>query len=84
MCAYLTAHAIRRHEQQFGWKNFRVLAVTTDDQRMRSMQEGLRQLHIADSPGDSLFFFASRSALSMSDPLAHTWHDGTDRGIKLI
>jgi hypothetical protein len=37
MRAYLTAHAEKRHERQFGWRTFRVLTVTTDDHRKRSM-----------------------------------------------
>jgi hypothetical protein len=42
MLAYLTAHANKQHESQFGWKAFRVLTVTTDHQRMHSMIEALR------------------------------------------
>jgi hypothetical protein len=57
MRAYLAAHAGKQHEQHFGWKNFRVLTVTTDEQRIRSMQDGLRQLNIPGSLGVSLFFF---------------------------
>ncbi|HTW53359.1 MAG TPA: replication-relaxation family protein, partial [Stellaceae bacterium] len=30
MRGYLAAHAARQHERQFGWKNFRVLTITTD------------------------------------------------------
>jgi len=82
--AYLTAYAGKQHERQFGWKSFRVLVVTTEDQRIRSVQEILRELHIPDSPGPSLFFLATRSALSMSGPLDHTWHDGSDREVRLI
>jgi DNA-binding Lrp family transcriptional regulator len=82
--AYLTAHAGKEHERHFGWKNFRVLTVTTDDHRIRSMQETLRRLHVPNSLGPSLFFFATRSALRMSDPLAHSWRDGAGRNVKLI
>jgi hypothetical protein len=34
MRGYLSAHASKQHEQQFGWKAFRVLTVTTDQQRL--------------------------------------------------
>ncbi len=84
MHAYLNAYAGKQHERQFGWKSFRVLTVTTDDQRIRSIQETLRQLHILNSPGPSLFFFATRDQLRASDPLAHNWHDGNGREIRLI
>ena len=35
MRAYLTAQAAKLHEQQFGWKAFRVLTITTDQLRFR-------------------------------------------------
>ena len=35
MRAYLTAQAAKWHEQQFGWKAFRVLTITTDQLRFR-------------------------------------------------
>ena len=54
---YLTAHAAKQHERQFGWKTFRVLTVTTDQHRMQSMMEALRQLHVPNSIGAPLFFF---------------------------
>ena len=44
MRAYLTAHAAKQHERQFGWNTFRVLTVTTDDRRARTMMEALRRL----------------------------------------
>jgi hypothetical protein len=43
MRAYLTAHAAKQHERQFGWKTFRVLTVTTDHHRVESMMEALRK-----------------------------------------
>ena len=84
MLAYLTAYSARQHEKQFGWKTFRVLTVTTDDQRIRSMQETLRKLNVPNSPGPSLFLFATKSALSVNNPLSHTWRDGNSRESRLI
>jgi hypothetical protein len=84
MHAYLTAHAARQHERQFGWKTFRVLTVTTDARRAQLMKEALRQLRVAHSPGPSPFFFAIRDELRASDPLAHTWHDGNGRDVCLM
>ena len=83
MRAYLTAHAAKQHERQFGWKTFRVLTVTTDHHRMQSMMEALRQLHVPNSMGAPLFFFATRDELCTSNPLAHTWRDGASRGVQL-
>ncbi len=79
MRAYLIAHAAKQHERQFGWKNFRVLTVTTDDRRRQSMIDALRRLRVPHSLGASLFYFATRDELSVGNPLAHTWHDGNDR-----
>jgi hypothetical protein len=84
MRAYLTGHAAKQHERQFGWKTFRVLTVTTDDCRTRSMTEALRQLRVPHSPGASLFFFATRYELRGSDPLAHVWQDGNGREVRLM
>ena len=76
MRAYLAAHAAKQHERQFGWKNFRVLTVTTDRQRMQSMKEALRGLRVPRSPGASLFLFSTFDDLQSSDPLAYRWQDG--------
>jgi len=57
MRAHLTADAARQHERQFGWKNFRVLTITTDHDRMQSMTEALPQLRVPHSPEPSLFLF---------------------------
>jgi hypothetical protein len=79
MRAYLAAHAAGVHTRQFGWKTFRVLVVTTDQHRMRSMIESLQRLHVPGSVGASLFFFATRDELRARDPLTHTWRDGAGK-----
>jgi hypothetical protein len=43
---YLSAHVAKQHERQFGWKNFRVLTITTDWQRIASMSEASQRLHV--------------------------------------
>ncbi|MEY9470838.1 hypothetical protein ABH992_003237 [Bradyrhizobium yuanmingense] len=82
--AYLAAHAAKMHESQFGWRAFRVLTVTTDLSRAKSMKEALRQLNVPHSPGPSLFLFAVRDELRASDPIAYTWEDGAGRQVKLV
>ena len=84
MRGYLTAHAAKQHERQFGWNTFRVLTITTDDRRARTMAESLRSLRIPHSPGASLFFFATRDELRAGDPLAHAWQDGAGRDVRLM
>ena len=84
MRAYLSAHAAREHERCFGWNTFRVLTVTTDESRLQSMREALADIHQPHSLGPSLFFFATRSALHVSDPLLHTWSSGDGRHVSLL
>jgi DNA-binding Lrp family transcriptional regulator len=84
MRAYLTAHAAKLHEKHFGWKTFRVLIVTTDEQRVHSSMEELRRIRVAGSPGASLFFFTTRSQLYGVNPLSDVWQDGNSREARLI
>src|SRR5436190_2625351 len=84
MRVYLTAHAAKQHERQFGWKNFRVLTITTDRQRIRTMQTALREIHAPRSAGPALFLFATFAELNATTPLAYEWLDGTGRAAPLI
>jgi len=84
MRGYLTAHAMREHERQLGWKTFRVLTISTDSQRVRSMIDAARRLHIPGSPGASLFLFATFADLNATSVFAHRWQDGLNRSITLI
>jgi hypothetical protein len=84
MRVYLAAHAAKQHERQFGWKNFRVLVVTTDRNRIDTMMTALRQIRVPRSAGPSLFLFATFDALQSNDPLAYRWQDGTGRSVQLI
>lgn len=84
MQSYLSAHAARLHEKTFGWKTFRVLTVTTDAFRLRSMQQAAADLHVPHSPGAPLFLFATRDDLAGVDPLAYRWQDGMGRAVTLI
>jgi hypothetical protein len=84
MHAYVSAHASKQHVRQFGWKNFRVLTLTTDRLRMQSMKEALRQLRVAHSFGASLFAFSTFAGLRATSPLVHEWLDGSGRAVRLI
>ena len=83
MRVYLAAHAGKQHERQFGWKNFRVLIVTTERRRMQSMMEASRQLRVARSVGPSLFLFTTFGDVRATPPLACEWLDGEDRPVRL-
>jgi len=47
------------------------------------MTEALRQLHVPQSPGATLFLFALRDELQAGDPIAHAWRDGNRREVRL-
>jgi DNA-binding Lrp family transcriptional regulator len=84
MRVYLSAHAANQHGRQFGWKNFRVLAVTTDRQREQSMKRALQGVRVPHSPGASLFIFATFDELRATNPLTHQWLDGSGHAARLI
>jgi len=84
MRVYLAAHAAKQHERQFGWKNFRVLTVTTDRQRMQSMKDALEGLRVPGSSGASLFLFSTFGDLGMAGPLAPCWQDGKGRTASVL
>ena len=84
MRAYLSAHAVRQHERQFGWKTFRVLTVTTDETRIRTMMESLRDIRVPHSPGASLFFFATKNQVGQTDEILKSWRDGNGKSASLV
>jgi hypothetical protein len=84
MHAYLAAYAAKQHERQFGWKNFRVLTITTDRPRILSMTEALRGLRVPHSRGASLFVFSTFDDLRAGDPLSLAWIDGAGQHVRLI
>jgi hypothetical protein len=84
MRAYLAAHAAGLHERTYGWKAFRVLAVTTDTRRMHTMIDALQKLPMPRGPGAALFFFTTQEQLRSADPLRDIWRDGTGRAVALI
>ena len=83
MRAYLSAYAAKQHERLFGWKTFRVLTVTTDQRRTRSMIDALHALRVPHSPGAGLLLFANADELRRRDPLLHTWRGGDGHEVRL-
>lgn len=82
MRAYLAAYAEGRHLQQFGWKTFRVLVATTDQQRLQSMLGALQRLR-AEGLDPTLFFFALRDELRVEGPIEQVWRDGLEKNTRL-
>jgi len=84
MRVYLAAHAAKLHVRQFCWPSFRVLTITTDRQRMRTMLAALRQIHVPRSPGPALFLFATFAELHVTSAIEYEWLDGIGRSVALI
>ena len=84
MRVYLAAHAAKQHERQFGWKNFRVLTVTTDRNRIDTMMEALRQIRVPRSAGASLFLFSTFDDLRVTTPLMLKWLEGSGHDVRLF
>jgi hypothetical protein len=63
---------------------FRVLTITTDQQRVRTIKAASRALSAPHGSGSSLFLFATFNDLSATSPLAFKWVDGNDRKVELI
>lgn len=55
--AYLAAYSTKQHERQFGWRGFRVLFVTSDQHRLRSMQKTAQHLIGNAKSSTALFLF---------------------------
>jgi len=81
--SYLAAYSSRLFERRFGWKFFRVLFVTSDDNRVRSMIEALRSIQPPGAAGSSLFLFTSRDTLRATDPLTAAWR-GVDGSLRRL
>jgi hypothetical protein len=84
MRVYLAAHTAKQHREQFGWTNFRVLIVTTDQHRIGTMIDSLRRLRASRGIGPALFLFKTFDDLRSPDPLGCEWLDGNRRAAKLI
>lgn len=84
MCAYLTVHATKLHQRQFGWKTFRTLVVTTHQSRIRSMMAVLQQIPLVQSGKFSLLHLANSDELNLSDPLLGVWRDQDGHRVSLI
>lgn len=84
LLGYLAAHSSRAHGRALGWKNFRVLVVTTDRVRLQKMIDTAAKLRIPRGNAASLFLFTTYSALQPSSLLISAWIDASGRAAGLI
>ena len=75
---------VRQDREKSAQALFSRAHVSTDHHRMHLMMEALRRLHVPNSMGAPLLFFATRDELRTSDPLTHAWQDGNGRSVRLI
>ena len=69
---YLAAHRANEHQLKFGFRNLRVLTVTTSMERIQSMLQVVKA--ITDGNGHGMFLFTDAATLAKySDPLTLPW-----------
>lgn len=82
LLAYQTLWKAKRHQSHFGWNNFRVLFITTSNERVENMRAALRGHALLK--GSPLFLFADKKALSCGDIFSADWQDGEGATHRLI
>jgi hypothetical protein len=71
----------RRHVQQFGIEQLRVLTVTTSEKRIETMLDALRD--VTSGKGSELFLFIDEERLRSSNPLEVEWITGKGNRARL-
>lgn len=80
--AYGAAWRSKLHTERFGWRNFRVLVVTGNAERVQNMRDVLGR-HTGGK-GSPLFWFADAGELQNSNMLEHIWIDGEGNERQLL
>ncbi|MBR1226898.1 replication-relaxation family protein [Bradyrhizobium sp. AUGA SZCCT0176] len=79
---YLEASRQRKHVNELGIPNFRVLIETTTRERVVQMIEALEEL--TSGRGSNLFLFIDEATLAGSDPLNARWVSGKRNHVRLV
>jgi len=82
LLTYDAAWRAKTHERLFGWKNFRVLIVTSDAVRAQSIRRAVAKLN--SGRGSELFLVTSAEALTPASALNLAWRDCKDRVVTLV
>ena len=82
LLVYDAAWRSKHHERQFGWRNFRVLVVTSDAARADGIRRAVANLN--RGRGSELFLVTHAAALSSADVLTAPWRDGKGRTVALV
>ena len=81
MQTYYEANRAGEHEREFGLPNFRVLTVTTSEERVAQMIEA--QQETVGGRGSNLFLFIDDESLRNNNPLEANWVTGKGKVAKL-
>lgn len=82
LAAYYFGWRQRRHVEQFGIEQLRVLTVTTSPQRVSTMLDALRE--VTEGKGSDLFLFATEDELRAKGPLEADWIAGKGSVVGLM
>jgi len=82
LLAYQAMWKSKRHSQHFGWRNFRVLFVTTNPERVENMISCANDHAL--TKGSALFLFVDKEALYEGDELSHNWIDARSVSLQLL
>ncbi len=69
------------HRAHLGIPNFRVLTVTTSQERVGHLVEACRSL---PGNGSQLFLFTDQESLGRQDILTHKWENGRGEGLSIF
>jgi hypothetical protein len=72
----------KRHEEQFGIRQFRVLTVTTSAERVQTMVEAVKTM--TGGAGSNVFLFAAAEALEGRSPLELEWTSGKGERVFIV
>jgi hypothetical protein len=82
MLTYYEANRQQRHVHDLGIENFRVLTVTTTNERVERMLSALNG--ITEGRGSNMFLFTDVATLAASNPLDLDWMSGKREAVRLM
>lgn len=81
LAAYYHGWRQKRHVEQFGIEQLRILTVTTSEKRVETMLDALRD--VTQGKGSDLFLFADEPSLTTQSPLDYSWVTGKGASARL-
>jgi len=81
LLTYHRAWRSKLHTERYSWENFRVLTVTTSEQRVKSMIDAVKE--ITEGRGSALFLFTTSEQLKRADILSAEWLNGKGERVTL-